>query len=119
FTLLQAKSQTKHRLHTMNKPSYVCIIPTYNEGERVLHVLSEIVKSKLIDEIICVNDGSTDNTTVVISQNYPEVRLLSLSANKGKTEAIRLGAIESRNEYVLLLDADLRSLNFQEIDAAL
>ncbi|MGC8981459.1 MAG: glycosyltransferase family 2 protein [Minisyncoccia bacterium] len=39
-----------------------CIIPAYNEEKRIKDVIEAIKNSKLIDEIIVVSDGSTDNT---------------------------------------------------------
>ena len=44
------------------------IISTYNESKRILGVLNSINKTKIIDEIIIIDDGSTDNLKKVINR---------------------------------------------------
>jgi glycosyltransferase involved in cell wall biosynthesis len=96
-----------------------CIIPFYNEGTRIFPVLEAVTKVRGLDEIICVDDGSTDNTTALIQARWPQVRLLRLSRNGGKTAAIRYGLCHSSGELILLMDADLQHLKQEEIDFAL
>jgi hypothetical protein len=45
-----------------------CIIPTFNEGKRVIQVIKELIKSKYLAEIICVDDHYTDQTAAI--NNY-------------------------------------------------
>ena len=52
------------------------VIPTYNEKERIGAVLDIICKHPLIDEIIVVDDGSTDNTASVLS-NFSNIKILT------------------------------------------
>ena len=44
------------------------IVPAYNEEKRIEKILNCLRKSKLIDEIIVVDDGSTDDTKKVIKK---------------------------------------------------
>ena len=96
-----------------------CLIPFYNERDRIVHVLDQVVKIPAIDEIICVDDGSTDGTSEVIKKKHPTIAILRNAQNVGKTGAIKAGVRQAKGEYVLLLDADLQNIQYQEIETAL
>lgn len=95
-----------------------CIIPVYNEGERILRVLDEVVKIKAINEIICVNDNSTDNTLELLRKYASNIKIISNRQNLGKTNAVAQGVQHSTGNYIFLLDADLRNLQYQEVENA-
>lgn len=95
-----------------------CMIPFYNEGSRLLNVLKVITKVAEISQIICIDDGSDDRVWFKIVSGYPQVTLKRLEKNGGKTEAVRAGLELVKNEYVLLMDADLEALDCSEIRAA-
>lgn len=97
---------------------YSCIIPVYNEKSRISNVLSVVTKVKEISEVICVDDGSTDNSAYVIKKDFPAVKLIQHKVNRGKTAAIYTGIKLAKNDTVLLLDSDLIDLNGQEISNA-
>lgn len=96
-----------------------CIIPFYNEGFRVFQVLEVVTQIKSISQVICVDDGSSDNTSELIKQYWPTVELIILPENKGKAEAIRHGVQKAQNENILLMDADLQSINKEEVERAI
>ena len=87
-----------------------CIIPYYNEGERMLRVLGEVKKLKNVNEIICVDDGSTFDITSDINSIIPDVIHVKLVVNTGKTAAIAAGLEISNGTHILLLDADLKNI---------
>lgn len=95
-----------------------CIISFFNEGKRIGKVLDEVVKVKNIDEIICIDDGSTDGASEFIKKNYPKIKLIINPKNSGKTEAIKVGLDHAKGEYILLLDADLRNFKGSEVEKA-
>ncbi len=96
-----------------------CIIPFYNEGHRIFSVLNVITKIKDISQILCIDDGSTDGMADQILQYWPQVELVRLPNNQGKTAAIRHGLQYASHEFVLLMDADLQFINPAEISFAI
>lgn len=82
------------------------LIPTYNNG-RTLEGLIRDVQS-LTRNIIVVNDGSTDNTLVILEQ-IPEVVSFAFPSNRGKGRALQKGfemAIEKGYRYAITIDSD-------------
>lgn len=87
-----------------------CVIAAYNEGPRIAHVLRTVIGHPLVHEIIVVDDGSADNTREVVSR-FPQVRLLALEKNGGKSHAVAEGIQKATGEFIFLLDADLAGLS--------
>ncbi len=96
-----------------------CIIPFFNEGTRVLGVLDAIAKSRTISEIICVDDGSADETYKKIQSDYPNVTLVRLDRNQGKSRAVAQGVARARQDNILLFDADLQGIDITQVDQAI
>lgn len=84
------------------------IIPAFNEEARIGRVLKVLKKIPEIDEIIVVDDGSTDKT-ITVAKKF-EVRALAHGTNKGKGEAVKTGIRASQNDAIVLFDADLENL---------
>ena len=92
------------------------IVPCYNEQE-VLEAFHRET-SKVVDAIegysfryILVDDGSRDNTIVIMKQlakEYDNVKYISFSRNFGKEAGIYAGLKYSSGDYVILMDADLQ-----------
>jgi hypothetical protein len=81
------------------------VLPAYNEGAALPHVLDELEAS--LDqsyEVLVVDDGSTDDTAEVAEQH--RCRLIKHSSNHGKGVAIRTGIAEAQGENVVIMDAD-------------
>jgi len=90
------------------------IVCAFNEENTITSVLENLLKSPVIDEIIVINDGSTDATQTEIqtfSQN-PRVRLIEFQVNRGKGTAMAEGVVNARNRILVFVDADL--LNFDD-----
>lgn len=95
-----------------------CIIPFWNEGRNIFAVLDEIIKVKNLAEIICVDDASHDFNYRIIPERYSGVKVVRLKKNLGKSGAVKEGLKHASGEYVFLLDADLRNLDYREIEQA-
>ena len=100
------------------KKTITCIIPFLNEGQRISSVLSEIVKVRNIDQIIAVDGGSTDDGYLEIKK-FPQVKLIKLENNIGKTGTVAKGLEETQSDYILLYDADLTNVNYLEIESVI
>ncbi|AIS52487.1 glycosyl transferase family 2 [Thermoanaerobacter kivui] len=84
------------------------IVPAFNEGKNIGRVLSVLEKIDIIDEIIVVNDGSTDDTKEqALKYN---VKVFDLEENSGKGKALKAGIENSKGDIIVMLDADLIGL---------
>ena len=95
------------------------IVPFYNERKRIGRVLDQLINVRNLQEIICVDDGSTDNTSQLIKKNYPTITLVRLTKDRGKTAAVYEGLKKVKTEYVFLCDADLHDLKKDEVEKAI
>jgi len=80
------------------------IVPAYNEA-RALPATLAAVRRLPIDEVIVVDDGSSDGTGPTARRCGAEV--VRLPANQGKGAALSAGLSTARGDVLLLLDADL------------
>jgi len=90
------------------------IIPVYNEEAKISIILSQIkqlLADTLLDyEIIIINDGSTDDTELIINEvkkSDTYIKLISYRENIGKGHAVKLGVLESNGDITLFLDGDM------------
>lgn len=85
------------------------IMPIYNGAEFIEKSIESVSKQTLKDiELICVDDGSEDNTLEVLKElkeKYPFIRILT-QENQGSGKARNYGIDESEGEYIAFLDAD-------------
>lgn len=101
-------------------PALTAIIPAYNECGRICRVLSVLLQAQFMDEIIVVDDGSTDGMAeevLRISQGNPHLKLIRHIVNRGKGQALLTGYQASTSPVLLLLDADLINLSVQHVEA--
>ena len=91
-----------------------CIIPYFNEAQRVDRVIESILHMDLIEEIILVDDGSTDGG---YAGTAPHVHHYHLPLNQGKCEAMRFGLKKANGEIIVFLDADLTGLTSAHVES--
>jgi glycosyltransferase involved in cell wall biosynthesis len=99
-----------------HRPLVSIVTPFYDEGEGVKHFYQVIAQTmgNLSDfdfEIICVDDGSRDNTLeqlIEISKTDPRVTVLEFSRNFGKEPAMTAGIDAASGDCVIPIDADLQ-----------
>ena len=81
------------------------IIPCYNDGNYLHEAIESIlVQSYKNVEIIVVDDGSTDNTKLVV-EKFPQTTYI-YQANQGVSSARNTGIVASSGDYICFLDAD-------------
>lgn len=81
------------------------VIPAYNEEGRIGDTIQALRETGKVQEIIVVDDGSTDHTAA--EAKGAGARVISLPRNMGKGQAANAGVAASRGEIILLLDGDL------------
>ncbi len=89
------------------------VIAAYNEEPRIANVLKVVQHHPLINEVIVVNDGSSDKTSDIVRQF--DVTLIENEKNLGKTLSIKKGIEAAKNDLIMLLDADLIGLSPESI----
>lgn len=90
------------------------IIPAYNEEKRLGAFLESIAnfiaeQPDLINEIIVVDDGSSDKTSDIARYyelRIPNLKLHRLTVNSGKGAAVQAGILSAHGDYLIFMDAD-------------
>jgi glycosyltransferase involved in cell wall biosynthesis len=105
--------------YLMNKASPAVelslIVPCYNEEDNLDYLFerlhSVLIPLNLTYEIICVNDGSQDNTLKSLIEYHhhnPFIKVVNLSRNFGKEAALTAGLDYAQGAAVIPIDADLQ-----------
>ena len=85
------------------------ILPVYNVEKYLERCLNSILGQTLADiEVVCVNDGSTDNSEEIIKeylQKDSRIKLIN-QPNNGAASARNTGIEAARGDYILILDSD-------------
>lgn len=91
-----------------------CIIPVYNEEKLIEDVLEVVTGHPLIKQIIVVNDGSTDNTSLVLKK-YKNITTINHKKNLGKSLSVFDGLKAATGNVILFIDADLIGMTGENI----
>lgn len=86
-------------------------MPAYNSADTITEAVDSIMKTnfRFDDELIIINDGSTDSTPVVIGnlqQKYPQIKLINNNKNIGCPATRNIGIREAKNPLIFNMDAD-------------
>ena len=89
------------------------VVPMYNCEKTIISSLESVINQSrvdLIDEIILVNDGSTDNTEIVVKdflESHSEYNFIYITqSNQGASVARNNGIYCAKSEWIALLDSD-------------
>lgn len=95
------------------------IVPVFDEETTVKYVVEVLLANDLIDEVICVNDGSSDNSLAILEAFGEHITLIDLTQNQGKGYALVAGIREAQYDIVVFFDADLANLSDGHIETLL
>jgi glycosyltransferase involved in cell wall biosynthesis len=93
----------------MNNPAVSVIIPFYNTAPYLRRCLDSVLSQDLTEyEIICINDGSTDDSLLIAEEyadQFENIRIIS-QENRGLSNARNRGMDAAHGEYFLFVDSD-------------
>lgn len=97
-------------------PTLSVVAPAFNEQESIVDFVTEVCGSLDVSnssyELICVDDGSTDRTSSVLTElqrRFPQLRPVAFERNHGQSAALAAGVALARGRYIALTDADLQN----------
>jgi glycosyltransferase involved in cell wall biosynthesis len=92
------------------EPCLTAVMPVYNEAATVADVVSVVLAQRPVQELVIVDDSSTDGTwdqLQLLAASEPRVKLFRLEVNQGKGAALRTGIAHATSRIVVIQDADL------------
>ncbi len=91
-------------------PFVTILVPCHNEGANVDETMAAALAQNYPHfEVIAINDGSRDDTAARLNrlaERNPRLRVVHLDRNLGKANAMRMGALAARSEYLVCIDGD-------------
>ncbi len=106
--LVEKKVHT--RTHRKQKPDLSIILVLFNAEEQVAQMLKSLIENlESFDpncEVVCVDDGSTDQTSAVVREfikENPQVKLIQMRTAFGEASALDAGIKNSRGEKIVYL----------------
>ncbi|NPV42059.1 MAG: glycosyltransferase [Anaerolineae bacterium] len=94
------------------KPVVSAIVCAYNEEKSLKDILSVLADCREADEVIVVNDGSSDGTAAIIDAfaGNSKLKIIHFAKNRGKSNAMVAAALRAQGDLLVFLDADLKGL---------
>jgi len=81
------------------------IIPSYNRRHTLERALQSVfAQTSPVDEVILVDDGSSDDSAEMTAQRFPDVKVIRQS-NRGVSAARNRGIRAARHDWIALLDS--------------
>ena len=82
------------------------IIPSFNRRHTLARALQSVYdQSSPVEEVILIDDGSTDDSAAMVAREFPEVKVIQ-QPNSGVSAARNRGITAARHEWIALLDSD-------------
>jgi glycosyltransferase involved in cell wall biosynthesis len=90
-----------------DKTDVTVIIPVFNRQETISRAIDSVLDQSFPpDEIIVVNDGSTDNTSHILNKYGDKITVMDLPVNSGASAARNAGVDHANTAWVSFLDSD-------------
>src|SRR5580765_6332651 len=85
------------------------VIPVYNEADNIKEIIKRVQAQQLANEIVVVDDGSTDGTRDLLKDldGRDKLRIILHERNQGKGAAVVTGMRAALGDILLIQDADL------------
>jgi glycosyltransferase involved in cell wall biosynthesis len=109
-------SAKRRPTRAMNEKQVTAIVPAYNESFHVEAVVRTLLRSPSVGEIIVVDDGSSDDTSVRIT-SIDGVTLLRNERNLGKAASLERGVRAASFDTLFFCDADLVGFKPEHVEA--
>lgn len=90
------------------------VIPAYNEERTVAHVVKTALSCRYVNEVIVVDDGSSDKTFDEASSSGATV--IRHESNEGKGSALSTGFKNANGDIIAFIDADLHNLTKKQVE---
>lgn len=111
FVLLVASIKNRA---SNTKMSVSIVIPAFNESKTVGTVIDVVKNLDIVDEVIVVNDGSTDETAH--NAFMAGAIVINHDTNLGKGSALKTGLKNSKGDIVAFIDADISNLTSKQVE---
>lgn len=96
----------------MSESRISVIIVNWNRCADLRRLLTDLgSQTQPADEIIVVDNGSTDGSPDTVERDFPKIRLISLHKNMGASFGRNVGIVAAKTELIAILDNDLRILD--------
>lgn len=97
-------------MKTVYKENITILVPTYNSEKTIIRALNSILNQSIpVLEILVLDNGSSDNTTVLVDklkENNPPIKLILCKIKKNKPAALNEGLKLARSSFIGFLDSD-------------
>ena len=96
----------------MSNQTVSIIIPNFNGEDLIAKNLSKVLEAKnfkenKIIEIIIIDDASFDNSVKIIKKDFPQVKLIKHSKNRGFSCSVNMGVRMAKGSFIVLLNTDV------------
>ncbi len=82
------------------------VIPNWNGKDKLEKNLPQVLEVEGVDEVIVVDDKSTDDSVNFLQTRYPQIKLIQKNKNEGFASTVNVGVKNARADFVFLLNTD-------------
>ena len=99
--------ELRHTMKDCGAMKISAVIPTYNRRDHIPRAIQSVLsQTAAVDEVIIVDDGSTDGTAEEIERTFGNLVRVIRQANQGVSGARHRGVLEAQGDWIAFLDSD-------------